>query len=288
MASTHSSLQRFSAAFQITPLGVTLLLFLIGPVVVIIWMSFHKFNGFMTLDELSVANYVKVFTRTLTWDNYVQTAKMVAITWVVTTVLGFTLAYFLVFDLIKLRTKLLLFMLCVVPFWTSGVIRLVAWVPFLGKEGIINQALIGIGITDEPFQFLLFSEFAVLLSHVQIFTLFMMAPIFNTMARINRDLIEAARDNGASSWQILWNVIVPLCKPGIAIGTIFVVSLVVSDFTAIRILSGARVGTVSMSMSNQMSMVQYPPASASAMVLLVVLLLIVGGIMRVVDVRKQL
>jgi len=183
---------------------------------------------------------------------------------------------------------MLLFLLCVVPFWTSAVIRTVAWIPFLGKEGIINQVVMGIGLSDEPLQFLLFSEFAVLLSYIQIFTLFMMAPLFNVMARINKDLIEAARDNGASSIQILWNIILPLCKPGIAIGSIFVIALVASDFTAIRILGGSRVGTVAVSMSNQIFNFQYPPAAATAMILLIAVLLLVGGIMRLVDVRKQL
>ncbi|MDP7344021.1 MAG: ABC transporter permease, partial [Alphaproteobacteria bacterium] len=259
------------------------------PVIVIIILSLWKFDGFLTLEGVwTFRNYEKIFTRSLTALNYWQTLKMLLITLGVTFVLGFTLAYFLVFDLVKLRTKMLLFLLCVVPFWTSAVIRTVAWIPFLGKEGIINQAVMGIGLSDEPLQFLLFSEFAVLLSYIQIFTLFMMAPLFNVMARINKDLIEAARDNGANSIQILWNIILPLCKPGIAIGSIFVIALVASDFTAIRILGGSRVGTVAASMANQIYNFQYPPAAATSMILLIVVLLLVGGIMRVVDVRRQL
>lgn len=289
MAALKAVLNRYSTLFQISPLVITLTLFLVGPVIVIVILSLWKFDGFLTLEGVwTFRNYEKIFTRSLTALNYWQTLKMLLITLAVTFVLGFTLAYFLVFDLIQLRTKLLLFLLCVVPFWTSAVIRTVAWIPFLGKEGIINQAVMGIGLSDEPLQFLLFSEFAVLLSYIQIFTLFMMAPLFNVMARINKDLIEAARDAGASSIQILWNIILPLCKPGIAIGAIFVIALVASDFTAIRILGGSRVGTVSASMANQIYNFQYPPAAATAMILLIVVLLLVGGIMRVVDVRKQL
>jgi len=258
-------------------------------VIVIIILSLWKFDGFLTLEGVwTLRNYEKIFTRHLTIDNYLQTGKMLLITLAATFVLGFSLAYFLVFDLVKLRTKMLLFLLCVVPFWTSAVIRTVAWIPFLGTEGIINQVVVGIGLSDEPLKFLLFSEFAVLLSYVQIFTLFMMAPLFNVMARINKDLIEAARDSGANSFQILWNIILPLCKPGIAIGSIFVIALVASDFTTIRILSGSQVGTVAASMANQIFNFQYPPAAATAMILLIVVLLLVGGIMRVVDVRRQL
>ena len=289
MAAVNAIFNRYATALQISPLLITLLFFLIGPMIVILIISLWHFNGFMMVEgDWRFSNYIKLFSKNLTLDNYLQTLKMLAITLAITTVLGFTLAYFLVFDLILLRTKLLLFLLCVVPFWTSGVIRMVAWLPFLGKEGIINQAIMVVGISDTPLQFLLFSEFAVFLSYIQIFTLFMMAPLFNVMARINRDLIEAAKDNGASGIQILLHVIIPLCKPGLAIGAIFVIALVASDFTAIRILSGARVGTVMASMTNQIYNVQYPPASASAIVLLLAVLLIVGIIMRLVDVRKQL
>ena len=289
MAGFAAVLNRYSTALQISPLVITLTLFLVGPVVVIIILSLWKFDGFMTLDGVwTFKNYIKIFTRSLTVINYLETLKLLAITLFVTFILGFTLAYFLVFDVVKLRTKMLLFLLCVVPFWTSAVIRTVAWIPFLGSEGIINQAIMGIGLSDQPLKFLLFSEFAVLLSYIQIFTLFMMAPLFNVMARINKDLIEAARDNGASSLQILWNIILPLCKPGIAIGAIFVIALVASDFTAIRILGGAKVGTVAASMANQMYNVQYPPAAATGMILLLAVLLLVGGIMRMVDVRRQL
>lgn len=289
MAGLTAIFNRYSTLFQISPLVIALTLFLVGPVIVIIILSLWKFDGFMTLEGVwTFRNYEKIFTRSLTVTNYLQTGKMLLITLVVTFVLGFTLAYFLVFDLVNLRTKMLLFLLCVVPFWTSAVIRTVAWIPFLGTEGIINQAVMGIGLSDQPLKFLLFSEFAVLLSYVQIFTLFMMAPLFNVMARINRDLIEAARDNGANSFQILWNIILPLCKPGIAIGSIFIIALVASDFTTIRILSGSQVGTVAASMANQIFNVQYPAAAAVAMILLIVVLLLVGGIMRVVDVRRQL
>jgi putative spermidine/putrescine transport system permease protein len=289
MAGLTAIFNRYSTLFQISPLVITLTLFLIGPVIAIIILSLWKFDGFMTLEGVwTFRNYEKIFSRSLTALNYWQTLKMLLITLGVTFIIGFTLAYFLVFDIVKLRTKMLLFLLCVVPFWTSAVIRTVAWIPFLGTEGIINQAIMGIGLSDEPLKFLLFSEFAVLLSYIQIFTLFMMAPLFNVMARINKDLIEAARDNGANSIQILWNIILPLCKPGIAIGSIFVIALVASDFTAIRILGGSRVGTVAASMANQVYNFQYPPAAATSMILLIVVLLLVGGIMRVVDVRRQL
>ena len=116
MAALKAVLNRYSTLFQISPLVITLTLFLVGPVIVIIILSLWKFDGFLTLEGVwTFRNYEKIFTRSLTALNYWQTLKMLLITLAVTFVLGFTLAYFLVFDLVKLRTKMLLFLLCVVP-----------------------------------------------------------------------------------------------------------------------------------------------------------------------------
>ena len=283
-----SILKNYGSALQIAPLGLVILLFLIGPIIVIAIFSFYEYTGFFMVPGFVIENYAEVFFSANTWATYLETLKMVAITLVLTFVFGFILAYYLVFDIVQFRWKIFLFLLTIVPFWTSGVIRMISWIPFLGKEGLINQAIMGIGLVDKPLEFLLFSDFAVLVSYVHMFTLFMAAPLFNVMAKIDRSLIEAARDNGASGIQILLNIIIPLCKPGIAIGTIFVLTLVAGDFTVVRVLSGSQAGSVSVAMANQVKVLQYPFACASAVVLLIVLLLIVGGIMRVIDVRKQL
>src|SRR5207244_6628568 len=93
--------------------------------------------------------------------------------------------------------QLALFLLCTVPFWTSNVIRMISWIPFLGRNGIFNQSLIALGIVDQPLEFLLFSDFAVVIAYVHLFSLFMLAPIFNSMARIDLAVIDAAVAVGA-------------------------------------------------------------------------------------------
>src|SRR6195952_4790728 len=100
---------------------------------------------------------------------------------------------------------------------------MIAWIPLLGRNGLVNNALVGTGVVDSPVEWLLFSEFSVVLSLVHLFTFFMVVPIFNSMIRIDRALIEAAYDGGAGAWQTLVNVIIPLSKPGIVIGSIFVI-----------------------------------------------------------------
>ena len=146
----------------------------------------------------------------------------------------------------------------------------------------------GLGITDAPLEFLLFSDFAVVLCYVNLFTLFMIVPIFNSMMRIDRSLLEAARDGGANGWQTLWNVILPLCKPGIAIGSIFVVTIVMGDFVTVRLMSGGQTASVGLMMMNAMSLLQYPAAAANAVILLLLVLITVAAMMRLVDIRKEL
>jgi putative spermidine/putrescine transport system permease protein len=116
----------------------------------------------------------------------------------------------------------------------------------------------------------------------------MVVPIFNSMVRIDRSLLEAARDAGASAWQTLWTLIVPLCKPGIAIGSIFIVTIVMGDFVTVRLMSGGQSASVGLMMLNAMSLLQYPAAAANAVVLLLLVLFTVAAMMRLVDIRKEL
>jgi putative spermidine/putrescine transport system permease protein len=210
------------------------------------------------------------------------------ITWAVTLLLGFNVAHFLVFHVRSLVWQIGLFLLCTVPFWTSNIIRMISWIPFLGLNGIFNEALIRTAIVHQPLAFLLFSDFAVILAYVHLFTLFMVVPIFNSMARIDRSLIEAAFDAGASRWQVMKEIIIPLSKTGIALGSIFVVTLVMGDFFVVKTMSGGQSASVVSALSTEISGLQFPPAAASAVILVIIVSLMVAGILRLVDVRREL
>ena len=188
----------------------------------------------------------------------------------------------------NLKWQIGLFLLCTIPFWTSNVIRMVSWIPFLGREGLFNQMLMGAGLVSQPLDVLLYSDFAVVLTYIHLFTLFMIVPIFNSMAKINPNLIEAARDAGANSWQILTGVIIPLSKTGIALGSIFVVTLVMGDFFVVRVMSGGQSASVVSAMKNEIDQLFYPQASAMAVLLILVVVLMVSAILRVVDIRAEL
>ena len=277
-----------ASVLQALPLFVILGAFLLLPLVMILVVSFWDYDFAQMYPGFVLTNYIDVLGSWVTWKTYLNTLKFALIVWAVTLTLGFWVAYFLAFHIRTAAMQSVLFLVCTVPFLTSNIIRMISWIPVLGRNGLINAALIGAGIVPKPIEWLLYSDFAVVLAMVHLYTLFMVTPIFNTLMRIDRSLVEAARDAGASSLQILTNIILPLAKPGMAIGTIFVVTLVMADFSTVQVMSGGQSASVALMMKNQMSLLQYPAAAANAVVLLVLVLLMVAGILRVVDIRKEL
>jgi putative spermidine/putrescine transport system permease protein len=272
----------------ISPVAVVLICFLILPIIVIAIVSFWQATEFSIIPAFSWENYDFLFGSPVTYRVFLNTFKYAVITWALTLAIGFTVAYFLAFHVRTLTWQITLFLLCTIPFWTSNIIRMISWIPFLGRNGIANSALMSWGVIDEPVEWLLFSDFAVILAFVHLYTLFMVVPIFNTMMRIDKSLIEAARDAGATGAQILWNVIIPLTKPGIMIGTIFVVTLVMGDFITVRIMSGSQSANVGRLISNDIGLLQYPSAAATAVVLLITVLITIAILLRFVDIRKEL
>jgi putative spermidine/putrescine transport system permease protein len=273
---------------QVAPLSLVFLLFLVVPIVTIVVVSFFDYNTTQIIPAFLLQNYEELLFSPVTWQTYFQTLQFAVITWVLTLLIGFTIAYYLAFYVRSATWQTVLFLVCTIPFWTSNIIRMISWIPFLGRNGLMNTALLHTGLIQQPLEFLLFSNFSVVLAYVHLYTLFMVVPIFNSMVRIDRSLLEAARDGGASGWQTLWNVILPLCKPGIAIGSIFVVTIVMGDFVTVRLMSGGQTASVGLMMMNAMSLLQYPAAAANAVVLLILVLLTVAVMLRLVDIRKEL
>ena len=273
---------------QILPLLLVIVLFLVAPVAIILAVSFWDYTEFSLIPDFVLTNYIEIFESAVTYSTYLNTFKFAFLGWFFTVVIGFTLAYFLAFHVRTLRWQIILFLICTIPFWTSNIIRMIAWIPVLGRNGLVNSLLLELGVIGEPLEWLLYSDFAVILAFVHLYTLFMLVPIFNSMMRIDKSIIEAAQDMGASSFQILINVIIPLCLPGIAIGTIFVVSLIMGDFITVQAMSGGQSASVGLAMNNKRALLQYPAAAADAIILLFVVLGMVAILMRTINIRKEL
>jgi putative spermidine/putrescine transport system permease protein len=271
-----------------TPLTLVLGFFLVIPILMLVVVSFLDYNSVQILWSFVLTNYGEALSSAVTWQTFAVTIKYAAITWAITLFLGFWLSYFLAFEVRGAAWQMGLFLVCSVPFLTSNIIRTISWIPALGRNGIVNSVLLHFHLIHQPLTFLLYSQFAIILAFVHLNTLFMVTPIFNSMMRIDRTLIEAARDNGAGFWQIIWNVILPLSKTGIGIGTIFVITLVMGDFVSVSIMGGGQSASVGIMIQNEMSQLQYPAAAANAVILLAIVLIMVFLILRVVDIRKEL
>jgi len=283
------------AWLQATPFTLVFVLFLVLPLLLVAAVSFWRASDYELIPAFTAQNYLDIFSGCgstselcVTLKTYLSTLKFCVLVWAFTLVIGFAVAYFLAFHVRSVGAQTLLFILCTVPFWTSNVIRMISWVPLLGRNGVINQGLQAVGVIDAPIEWLLFSDFSVVLAFVHLYTMFMIVPIFNSMMRIDRALIEAARDSGASGWQTVWNVVVPLSRTGIIIGSIFVITIVMGDFVTIGVMGGQQIASVGKIIQVQTSYLQFPAAAANAVILLIVTLMMIWGLTRVVDIRKEL
>ncbi|MGU3537331.1 ABC transporter permease [Methylobacterium sp. A54F] len=280
---------------QAAPLALVFLAFLVVPLLLTLMVSFWEYNEYEIIPAFTLQNYADIFEGCTaggdlctTARTYLSTLKFCALTLGFTFAIGFPVAYFLAFHVRSRTMQMALFLLCTIPFWTSNVIRMISWIPLLGRNGLVNETLQGLGLTARPIEGLLYSDFAVVLAFVHLYTVFMIVPIFNNMARIERSLIEAAYDAGASGWQTLVTVILPLCKPGIAIGAIFVLTLVMGDFVTVGVMGGQQIASVGKVIQVQMAYLQFPAAAANAVVLLCAVMLMVLGLTRLIDLRREL
>ncbi len=225
---------KINLILQVIPLIFIFSFFFILPLSLTLIVSFWDYSDYALIPDFTFRNYEEIFEGCIinlpdlcvTFKTYLSTLKFCLSVWLLTLLIGFTIAYFLRFHVKTMTIQIVLFLVCTIPFWTSNVIRMIAWIPLLGRNGLVNDIFINIGLIDDPIEWLLYSDFSVILSFIYLYTLFMIVPIFNSMLRIDESLLEVAYDSGASGFQTLVNVIIPLCKPGIAIGSIFVITIV--------------------------------------------------------------
>ena len=278
------------------PFAAIIFAFFIVPLCLVIMVSFWDYNAYSIIPDFIFTNYEDIFygcVKSLpdlctSFATYISSLKFVFIVWLITLVAGFLVALFLAFCVSTLQMQVVLFLLCTIPFWTSNVIRMISWIPLLGRNGLVNSTLQNIGLIDAPVEWLLYSQFSVILAFVHLYTLFMVVPIFNSMMRIDRSLLEAAHDAGATTWQTLTNIIIPLSRPGIIIGSIFVITIVMGDFLTIGVMGGQQIPSVGKIINVEMTYLQFPAAAANAVILIIITLMIIYAMTKLVDIRKEL
>lgn len=265
-----------------------MLLFLVAPILMIVYVSFWTQTTFAIKPEPTLASWKFFFSS----DTYVSALWTTLRIWLIvlatTLIVGYPTALFVG---LLVRSKVLstvLLIICVIPFWTSFLIRVLAWRPMLGREGAINIVLMKLGIISQPIEQLLFSELSVIIGMTQIYCVFMVGPIAFMLARIDRNIIEAARDLGAGFGRIFWKIIFPLSLPGVIVGAIFVSVMVLGEFATSGALSGRQVNLLGNIIVTQVGSLKWAMASVVGVVLTIVIGLVIAGLLRIVDLRREL
>jgi len=210
--------------------------FLLGPLAVMAGMSFFRSTIFGMETTPSLANYTKLFTEPMYGRLLVKSLRMALLVTAVVLLISFPVAYWLA--KVVRRWKLPLLMLIFIPYWVNYVIRTYAWMPLLGRTGVINYLLLQLGVIDHPIDALLFNEFSVQLVLVYVFLPFGIVPLYLSLERLDDNLLRASADLGAGPAATLRHVILPLAAPGLAGSTMTVFVLSVGSYVTPRLVGG--------------------------------------------------
>jgi len=292
----------FPVAWLITPAALWLLAFLVVPLLSIVVFSFWKSTGHGMEPALTLGYYREYFSTEGFFDSasdnflipsvFVRTLGstfyFTAVVMAFCLLLGYPIAYFLAMQVKSFKWQMALFLLCMVPFWTSYLIRAVAWLPMLGRRGLLNGLLIDLGLIEKPVGFLLYSEFGYTMALVQLYVVLCIGPIFFSLAKIDSELLEAARDMGAGPLQIFREIIAPLSLPGVAIGMIFIFVMIMGEFATAVVVYGGKGSTTGTVILNYYAIANYPFAAVNALMLMLAMMIGVVIILRLVNIRREL
>lgn len=272
----------------LAPGVVWLTLFLVVPLGMMVYVSFWTQTTFAISNDLTLKSWQTFFASETYFGALIRTIRIWLTVLFLTILIGYPAALFIGQMVRNKTTQTILLVACVIPFWTSFLIRVLAWRPMLGKEGAINILLQKFGLIDAPIEVLLFTELAVIIGMVQIYVVFMVGPIAFMLARIDQSLIEAAQDLGASGWTIFRKIILPLSLPGVVVGAIFVSVMVLGEFATSSALSGRKVNLLGNIIVTQVGSLKWAFAAVIGVVLTAVMALVVTILLRIVDLRKEL
>jgi putative spermidine/putrescine transport system permease protein len=272
----------------IAPGVLWMLLFLVVPILMMVYVSFWTQTTFSIEPTLTTKSWLNFFSSETYVGALWTTIRIWLIVLVATLVVGYPTALFVGLFVKSKTLSTVLLVLCVIPFWTSFLIRVLAWRPMLGKEGAINIVLQALHITSAPIEALLFSELSVVIGMTQIYCVFMVGPIAFMLGRIEPNIIEAARDLGASFWRIFRTIILPLSMPGVVVGAIFVSVMVLGEFATSAALSGRKTNLLGNIIVTQVGSLKWAFAAVAGVVLTALMGVVVAALLRVIDLRREL
>jgi spermidine/putrescine transport system permease protein len=241
VSGSFAKMMRSEAGKGLTLISPTLLyalLLLAAPLAMIVLLSFWTQN-FLTIERVgTIANYSEALTDPLYRELMLRSLRISGMVTLVTVVLAFPVAYFISFHVRPDRKSLWLFLITI-PFWTSYLIRVFLWRVILAYDGPVNSGLLALGVIDEPLGWILYNANAVVITLAHAFAPFAILPIFVSLEKIDRSLLEAARDLGESRAMTFLRVTLPLAMPGVLAAVLIVFIPTVGDYVTPRLVGGS-------------------------------------------------
>jgi spermidine/putrescine transport system permease protein len=219
----------------ITPLLLWLVLLIIIPHIDMFLVSIRERVGVRQYQS-SLANYGTFFEEPLYIWTFVRTATMSILATLITLMIAFPVSYYIA-KMAKGRTQSVLFLLCLVPFWVSEIVRTFGWMILLRETGLVSSVLQWTGIVSGPVE-MLYNDTAIMIGLVYTSMLFMVVPLVTTLESLDDQIIEAAYDLGGSGLSVLREVIIPHAAPGIVAGSIVVFMLTLGNYLTPTMLGG--------------------------------------------------
>ena len=208
------------------------------PMACLFILSFWRAEGFATIPDFSFANYAKIADSALYRALILRTIGLGLIIALIVMPLAFALAYLMRFTF-EWRARLVL-QLILLSMFSGYLVRIYAWRTILGKQGLLNALLQWLGLTDEPVAFLIYSNFAVVVTLTALLLPLAVLPIYSAMCNVSRDHLEAARDLGSSGGHLVRTILLPMVRPGVSAGFAFAFFLAAGDFVTPALVGGAQ------------------------------------------------
>jgi spermidine/putrescine transport system permease protein len=264
----------------LAPASLFYLVFFLVPMAALFVISFWRQQGFTLVPDFSLDSYVRIATSPLYRALLVRTIVVGFLTSLIVVPLAFALAYLMRF-VFERRAQLIL-QLILLSLFSGYLVRIYAWRTILGKQGLLNTLLLWLGIVDQPLEFLIYSNFAIVVTLVGLLLPLAVLPIYSAMSNISRDHLEAARDLGSRRGHLVRTILLPMARPGVRAAFAFAFLLSAGDFVTPALVGGTQSLMIGNVIADQFRGVgsNWPLGAALAFVTMVVVLAIYGIVTR--------
>lgn len=220
----------------LSPVMITMIVLLAAPLILLVLYSLWTQVGLVVDTTPTLDRYREVLDSKSYIDIFARSVAMSALVTVVTVGLAYPMAYFVAFAVKK--NKFIWLVLLTIPFWTSYLLRVFSWKVILGYNGVINSGLMSLGLISEPLEFLLYNQTAVVITLAHAYAAFAILPIYVSLEKIDRTLLEAAADLGDGAWARFWRVTLPLSMPGVIGAAILIFVPTTGDYVTPALVGG--------------------------------------------------